>query len=867
MAVVSGPSPSIVERLIEVAQTSPDAVAVASETETLSYRQLVHEVVRIARGLVGHPATRPGPVALLLGHDGVEVASFFGAVRAGRLAVALNGEDPPAYLRSALEVAAATTLLTDARREPLATSLCGGPSISVIRADRIEPPEEAADPPAPSGSAPCNLLFTSGSTGTPKAVVDTSERILENLVPFWEATRVGPGDRVAWLGALALGAQSLVVFGTLLNGATLCPYHLQSRGLRGLFDWLGQMHVSVLSLTPSSLRALLAMAPNDARLPDLRMVLVSGEPLHRRDVDDLLGRWPCRLVNVFGCTEQKTVGYLAVDDVARVTTDVVPVRPHGRHQRVVVVDAAGDPLPAGEVGDLVIATPFTTPGYWRGGEIERPSPPFCTYDGMPAYRTGDLARLDGEGLLHLVGRADLQIQVRGQRVEVEQVERALLGCRGVRAAAVVASSDAAGKQTLCALYERDPDQVVAARDLRRALAERLPGYMVPARLVEIDELPATAGGKLDRIATMRLLQSHAPVSAPAEPRDHVEQQLVTLWSAALPGATFGVDDDFFELGGDSLAAATMLAGVEAAFGIDLPPATLLDAPTVTELARLIRAGTDESAWPLLVCIRSRGAHPPLFSIPAAGFDPISLLPLSNRLSDQPMYAFRPLGIRDPGDTVWSVEDIAARYLAVASGAEHPPMRGLLGSSFGGLVAFEMALQMARRGERVPTVYLIDTFGPRFPRPRRDLGVFRRLKRSLIRILPVSSYATPNLAMLRNELAYRRELYLRLSGLKPPESIDAPALRYFRLIQKHLTAASRYTPAETFTGRVVLIRAERQMMNDLYETDETHGWRTFAPRLEVIPVDGRHEDLLREPAVAEVARALRAAQATDAPSPS
>jgi acyl-coenzyme A synthetase/AMP-(fatty) acid ligase/thioesterase domain-containing protein/acyl carrier protein len=843
---------SIPELFEKRAEERPDQQAVTADGQSFCYADLNATANRIARTILKSVDGRRKPVAVLQGHDGLAVASILGILKAGHVVTPLGSGEPEPYLRRMMSVAQPAALLGDAGRHAMARRMASASSVPLIpveegfRTSSEENLEIAMRP-----GDPCYLLFTSGSTGIPKAVVDTHERILNDTAVFADHLRLAPEDRLAWLGPYTLGAQTLVIFGALLEGATLCPYPLKIRGLGALPSWTRRQAITILSMTPSAFRAFANSLDAAEAFPSLRRVVMTGEPLHRSDVELFRRhfRQPCEILNVFGLTEQKTVGYLAIDHAMPIPWSVIPVRPHLRGQQIGILDGQGREVAAGEKGELVITSPTTTPGYWDRGAIRRPSPPFddCPV-GRPRYRTGDLAFFDEEGRLHLAGRRDLQVKIRGYRVEIEQVERALLEHEGLHAAAATGRRTPGGEDLLAAFYVCRPGRTVTPEALRGFLTARLPEHMVPARLLPLAKLPMTGSGKVDRGALPALPPLPSGAARPdRESPDPIERRLLTLWREHFSASGIGVHDSFFDLGGDSLAAAVLFAEIEESFGRELPLSTLLHAPTVARLARILRSETDEGLWPVIVPLRAEGSRPVFYCIPGAGRDPISLRDLCGHLDgDQPVHAFQPIGVREKGGRNLRVEEIASAY---AGELPRQPAGGALllgGVSFGGLVAFEMALQITARKRPVDGLILIDTYGPGYPRPRGDLNLFRRSQLRILKGLRISDRARPDLALLKREIAYRRRLYgERLGLLRSKGRRDTAAGKgYFDLLQRHLAAAESYTPAQRFDGRTFLLRTRQEIQADLYEPNDSLGWRRHARNLEVVEIPGRHTGLVR-----------------------
>lgn len=835
----------IIPRFERWVREQPSAPAVCDDQGCWTYSELAASAAGIATLLKRNGPVVGEPVAVLLGPDRVAISAILGVLEAGGIVVPLNVWEPIAHLTAVLDLTGAVVLLCDADTAPIATTLSTNRDLRQLRVEHRAPETSPGEIVQPAGDAPCYLLLTSGSTGQPKAVVDTNERIVSDSDVFRREVGVTANDRLSWFGNYALGAQTLMIFAALLSGASLHVYELRRRGVAPLAAWLRQHEISVASLVPSALRSFATTLAVPEPLPALTTLVATGEPLFRSDVELAHQHFPptCRLVNIFGLTELKTVGYLPLDRTQEVPWEVIPVRPHGRNQRVFLVDEGGAETP--DAGELVISSDLAIPGYWRRGEMTRPSPPFATRDpyGL-CYHTGDLARLDPHGLLHVLGRRDFQVKVRGQRVELEHVESALLSFPAIAAAAAAVRRTSSGRDVLVAFFVPRVSDPVDQDELRAFLRTRLPGATMPTRLVELDQLPVGASGKLDRKQLPELPVATDGAGAP--PRDAIERQVLELWRTHLDAPAAGVGDDFFELGGDSLAAAEIFAKLEAQFDVDLPLSTLLEASTVEEIAAILRRGRQGSALSTIVPLRGGRGRPTFYCVPGAGFDPLALGDLAAALDPrQPMTSFRPLAV--PADGGPSIEEIAATYVAELRRTGQAP-RVVGGSSFGGLVAFEMALQLERDGAPPALVLLLDTYAPGYPSERADLTAVARLKRTLLGMLRVSRYERLSSPLLRREIRHRWDL-LRLRWRATRAMLRRRARddhRFFDLIGAHLAAARAYVPARARTARTILFRTEPRLDITIFRSDPTLGWSRFAADLEVVAVPGAHYDFFRSP---------------------
>jgi amino acid adenylation domain-containing protein len=500
--------------------------------------------------------------------------------------VPLNIEHPPARLAHQLAETQAPVLLTEAHVRDRVPAFDG--AVLVVAADDVQP--EASLDPLPT-SAPEDLvyvMYTSGSTGTPKGVGVTHANLAAYTAGVLDRLDLGDPEGVSFAAVSALSTDlgNTSIFAALLGGGTL---HLVSPAdaLDGerFADYLRAHPIDVLKITPSHLRALLGATDAASILPRRRLV-VGGEALSWRLVERLQEAGPsCRIVNHYGPTET-TVGACSFDvGTAAPAGATVPVgRPLPR-SRVYVVDRRLRLLPVGIPGELLIGGDGVARGYLGqpAQTAERFVPdPVSDEEGARVYRTGDRVRALRDGTIEFLGRADDQVKIHGYRVEPGEVQNVLAAHPAVRECAVVARAD--GDDHELVAYVTGSTSVTA-EDLKAFLRASLPVYMIPSRIVELDALPLTASGKIDRRALPDPGDAERVVEYVA-PRTPLEEELARIWQDLLGVERVGVNDDFFSLGGHSLLATQAVIRIRHSIG-DVPLHSLFNAPTVAALAEAI----------------------------------------------------------------------------------------------------------------------------------------------------------------------------------------------------------------------------------------------------------------------------------------
>ncbi|WP_343073363.1 non-ribosomal peptide synthase/polyketide synthase [Pyxidicoccus fallax] len=596
---------------------SPDAVALQSGDQSLTYAQLERRANQVAHHLRGEGVRAGDCVALCMERSLEAIIAVLGILKAGAAYVPLDPTAPTERLGFMLEDTAAARVLTlkgseqhlpwrdarvvfiDADRERIAAMPDTAPGVAVTSADLAY------------------VMYTSGSTGQPKGVC-VPHRGVVRLVMGTNYARFGPEEVFLQLAPLAFDASTFELWGSLLHGSRLVVAPAHSPTLEELGRLLDQHRVTTLWLTAALYEQMMTHQPE--AVARVKQVLAGGDVLPPVRVREHLSRGG-RLVNGYGPTEGTTFTCCHVmTDAAEVGHSVSIGKPIA-NTRVYLLDAALRPVPVGVPGELYIAGDGLAWGYLRRPELtaERFIPdPFSPVAGARLYRSGDLARWLPDGRLQFLGRRDAQVKLRGFRVEPGEVETVLSHHPALREAAVVIRDDMPGGRALVAYVTARPGQTPEPRDLRAFLRDRLPEYMVPSAFVVLDALPVTRNGKLDRRALPHpdVVDSGARGREHVAPRTPVEEQVAALMAEVLRAPRVGIHDDFFERGGHSLLGTQLLSRLQHALGVELPLRALFEGPTVADLARRIEGarggqGAPTSAVPALTRV-SRDV-PPLMS--------------------------------------------------------------------------------------------------------------------------------------------------------------------------------------------------------------------------------------------------------------
>ncbi|SMF97467.1 non-ribosomal peptide synthase domain TIGR01720/amino acid adenylation domain-containing protein [Methylomagnum ishizawai] len=690
------------------AATRPDAPALVFETGSLSYGELDNRANRLARRLIRLGVDAEIPVGVLLERGADAIVAALAVWKAGGVYLPLDPAYPQERLREMLEDAGAGILV-----ESAGTAGCvdGGhgdmPTPRRLRLDWDGLVSESTEPPAvaihPQQTA--YLIYTSGSTGKPKGVAVAHGAFAAHCRAMGALYRLATDDRVLLSASLCFDAALDQWAVPLAHGAAVVPMGPDTWTPDRILRESAAQGITRLDLSPDYLAELAAEA-DPAAGPRWRSITVGGEALPR---DTYIAAQhalrPERLVNAYGPTETVVtpLAWTAQPDSA-CPTRYAPIGFPVGGRMAYVLDADLNPLPPGVAGELYIGGAALARGYWRrpGWTAERFVPdPFAPSPGGRLYRSGDRARLLEDGAVEYLGRQDLQVKIRGHRIELEDIE-ARLSAHPAVAEAAARVWEGVGGAYLAAYVA--PENRDLPETLKAYLGASLPEYMIPARIVALPKLPRLPNGKPDR-ASLPEPERDAP--ALVAPSTGAEQRMAELWRDILGLEQVGITDDFFELGGHSLLALRLVGLAERRMGLKLTLAQVLRFPTI---AGLLRQSSDTT--PLIALNTANHGNPPLFCIHPAGGAVFGYRPLAQSLA-RPVY-----GVLCPGflDSAWNPPSLAAQaedYARLLLEAQPEGRFHLLGWSLGGALALDVAHLLERAGREVAFLGLVDSYAPGF----------------------------------------------------------------------------------------------------------------------------------------------------------
>jgi len=851
------------ERFARRAGERPEAVAVVFEGRQWSYRELDRRANQLAHHLhalgVGRNAgTREVLVGICLDPSPEMVMALLAVLKAGGGWLPLDPKHPRRRLAFMMADTRLGVLLT---REHLLEVLPEHEArvVCLDRDRHAVAAESDGNPVSPAAAENvAYVIYTSGSTGRPKGVVVTHGNLASLVAAQGELLALEPEARVLQFFSLNFDASVWEIAMTLAAGAVL---HLAPRDslLPGapLVEILNARQITTASLAPPVLAAL----PADS-LPGVGTLVSGGEACP----PELARRWSTgrRFYNLYGPTEITVCATVAHLNEGHRLSIGRPIA----NTRIYLVDRYLEPVPPGVPGELVIGGEGVTRGYLDRPALsaERfvPDPFDSRRGGGRLYRSGDLARFLDDGTIDFLGRIDRQVKIRGFRIELGEVEVALGRHPAVRESAVLMREDPSGDRRLIAYFVAAGEPAPAGAQIRDFLQETLPEYMVPSVFVLLDALPATPHGKVDRAAlAVRALPAAGQSSSGLAPRDAVELRLARIWEELLGVQPVGVRSNFFEIGGHSLLAVRLMAQIRHHFGRDLPLAVLFQEGTIEHLAAMVRRQPEATCRRALVAIRPEGSRPPLFCVHPGGGHVLCYADLARLLApEQPFYGLQ-VPEREGELFLTTLEKMATHYLEAMREVQPQGPYRLAGWSMGGLVAFEMARQLAARGERVARLVLIDAVLIDAQAPAAEASVISDAELALLfardqagilgQRLPISLSDVDAFATAEEVLSF---LYAKMQAadLVPPGLELSHLRRLFETFRINIRATERYC-APTYAGRLVLFKARERFLQASHAPDL--GWGELAKGgVEVHEIPGDHYSILRQGDIQTLADRLR-----------
>ncbi|MCB0091979.1 MAG: amino acid adenylation domain-containing protein, partial [Caldilineaceae bacterium] len=873
---------TIFERLDQWAAAQPDQPAVIDPNVLWTYQELSANSNRLARFLQSCGIQKGDVVAIYGQRNAALVCAILGVHKAGAATLILDPVYPSARLQQYIDATEPAGWLTFTQGDAPAAEVQTRAARFAARCQLALPnaPRAVAQTLAAYSAEPCavmvgpddlaSITFTSGSTGQPKGVLGRHGS-LSHFYP-WMTQRFAltSADRFSLLSGLAHDPLQRDIFTALWVGAQIhVPDGVALWQPGYLPRWLAAQQITVAHLIPSMVHVL-ALESSETQLPALRQALFVGESLTQQHVRQVRQLAPnVNIINLYGASEtQRAVSYHVVPNIVpNGATDHAhrerPTQAQPKSQiclgvgmpgaQLLVLNARQQPAGIGELGELYMHSPHMALGYWRDAALTAqkfiPNP----LGSGTLYRTGDLGRYLADGQVEFAGRGDQQVNVRGYRIELAEIEAALTALPDVRSAVVVATHKETAAQQIVGYCVANGAQTLEPRRIRDQLADKLPTHMTPAQIMVLPEIPLTPNGKIDYAALPAPNAASLHGERHRPPRDAVEQQLAQMWQQLLGVDPVGLDDNFFRLGGHSILAVQLFSQMRKEFGVDLNIGLLFRYPTLAELAAVIKETPVASAAPVandaenLVCIqRGHAQQPAFFCVHGAGGHVMFMQEWKAYFTGWSIWGFESLHVDGFFDAEETVEQIAQNYIRNLQKVQPHGPYFLGGYSGGGILAYEMARQLQEDGEELDLLVLLDTYHPNIRSapsdwPTRIKHIMQEPAQTLSRFM-VDNVVHP----LRRWYLLNR--YVK-RNLRVPIEYREPLLAYFFIQAKNQYVPKRAKPP------VLLVRSQ-DVVSSYRHAGPLLGWDGMIDNLHVVEVPGNHFSLVKEPGIQFLAQALK-----------
>lgn len=839
-----------IHKLIEqYALETPDAPAISFGNNTMTYSQLDAQVTVIAQQLLGYTHGENVLIGLCIDRSLEMLVGLLAILKAGAAYVPLDPEYPEERIRYILEDSKASLVLTTDDHLGNFKSLevrC----VSMTLGNMPEPSGKFSLPQV-NGDDLAYVIYTSGSTGKPKGVPISHQNIISSTEARFDYYDRNP-EAFLLLSSISFDSSKAGIFWTLCSGGNLVITEKRlEQDMVALANCIGKYGISHL-LTLPTLYGLMLDHIDPQTLEQLNTVIVAGEvcPLSLPERHfDLLGNG-VDLYNEYGPTE------------ATVWCTAHHIKPDSPYKSIAIgqaiagttihiLNTALEHVPYGAVGELYISGKGLSKGYLGKPELTKErfvENPFRV-DGKNQlmYRSGDLGRLRPDGTIEFLGRVDSQVKLRGFRIELEEIEESLLAHPQVKEAAVLIKTphrEMNNAQGILVAY-LTLGSPMETEGIKGYLKRSLPKHMVPSQFICLDELVKLPNGKVDKKHLERLeFKVSAAKDVALASRTPTENTLMEIWEKILGFKGLGIDDNFFDVGGDSIRTIQVISEARK-LGLVISPNQLFDFQTVRELASFVDQNQEqEDQWDYLAPLRKEGSRRPLFCIHAGGGHVFFYNKLTEYLADEiPIYALQPSGVYGDKSMHTSVNGMTRAYLEAIRTVQPQGPYNILVYCFSASVGNEMALLLEESGEKINLIVMDTMTAPAVLNTPRRLRI--RIQTFLMRFMRAPFRSLRNMVLSKYALV---RLRWRSNFEEDEESRELERLRV------NLMDLSQTYQWRPFKGQVSLILTKKD--HEALNRETIRSWKALAEtELNIVRTQGSHRELFDEPYVKHTAKAI------------
>jgi amino acid adenylation domain-containing protein len=846
---------------------TPESIAISDDRKRITYTQLNEKANKLARYLHDSGAKEGSLVSICMERSTDILVALLAVQKAGCTYIPLDPIYPKDRLALVLEDGNPGLMITEKKLlESLPETNTKNIFIEDIEAYQDYPGENTNFSVTPNTVA--YLIYTSGSTGKPKGVQIEHFSLVNFLNSMAKKPGITSKDVMLAVTTISFDIAGLEMYLPILCGATIFIASQEtSMNPDLLIQKIEESQATILQATPVTFRMLNSAEWGGAKR---LKILCGGEAMPKELACDLIRKCG-ELWNMYGPTETtvwSTVEKVEIDENDK--TGYVNLGKPIDNTFIYILNTEFQPVPVGYPGELFIGGDGLARGYFNLPSMTKEKflpDPFTDKPNARMYRTGDLVQLTESGKIEFLNRIDSQVKIRGFRIELGEIESAIAQFGTIKNNVVIVREDNPGDKKLVAYIIKTENQEIDVMELRQFLKTKIPDYMVPSSFVFIEQFPLTPNGKIDRKALPSPLEA-APQQAKTylEPQTDMEKKLAQIWSEVLKIQRIGTDENFFEIGGHSMIAVTLMVKIEKELGKRLPLAILFDHSNIHDMAQLLEKEVKPINWGSLVPIRSKGSKKPLYLVHGAGLNLLLYTTIVARLDpDQPVFGLQAKGLDGVDEPLDTIEGIAAYYNSEILKVDKSGSYALAGFSMGGQLAYEMARQLVEAGKKVSFLGVFDTVSenasdmhiPFFERYylRTDrlyhqifwtIGTF--LKRPLNKKFEFVALKWKSLKQKITKDDYK----LKPEGVSVGKQSELP--KYLHKVHRANYIALEKYILPPYPGKLTLFRAMHQTF---YIKDPVkYGWDEFVNEMVILDIPGEHSSIFAPPNDELFAKALQ-----------
>ncbi|HSX37498.1 MAG TPA: amino acid adenylation domain-containing protein [Chlamydiales bacterium] len=831
---------TILQLIEKSAERQPKDVAVICGEESYTYSQLNSEANQIAHILLSKGLKKEDKIAVCLERSAAFIPAILGILKAGGSYVPLDPLEPQERMNAKIDELSPLCILT---QEALKNRFTQRHTVCV---DAL-PPASIQNPLIPiSDDQLAYMIYTSGTTGVPKGVEIEHKSINDRVLWKQAAYPLSSNDVMLHTYSFIFDGSIINYFWPLCAGARLViATKTEQFDSAGLIELIRKYGVTMVDLLPSLLRGLVD-EKEFTHCTSLRDVFSGGEALPTDLIRSFFSKSSARLHNTYGPTEA-TVEASVWECEPGYRGTIAPIGKPIAGAKLYILDSNGSLVPEGVSGELYIGGLGLARGYFNDPIATGERFVSNLLGGERLYRTGDFVKYLSDGTIEFLGRVDShQVKVRGYRIDLREIESALVQMDPIEKAIVLVKGEDDRKRLVAYLKISPPmDEAVLFELIRHSLSKCLPPYMIPQQICIVEQFPVLLNGKID-IKNLPEPAALGKKEAKKKCKNKLERQLLSVWKEVLDFPEIHVDDNFFEIGGNSLLAMRLMVKIRNQIGPSIPLIQFFQNPTIEGLAQSIQDKKDKKLWSPLVPMRTKGHKKPFFCVHPVGGSVMCYNSLARHWAeDRPFYALQARGLEEDQLPHDSIEEMAAEYISAMRQVQKTGPYFLGGWSFGGFIAAEMAKQLQQMGERVSRLILIDTTA--------NIEKFKKIDAEdeglLLSELTQHFKAEPSLA---SSLSFK-EQFARfidnggkraIRATKGSQTVD----RLVSLAKANYRAMRKFS-IPLLDVDVCLLKTEANPEKDL-------GWGRYAKNVTIFPVPGDHWSITQSQNARDYAQILQ-----------